>query len=139
MLSPPVVLFLSDSIFEDPYSWKSHIAYRSAQGAICPFLKAVDEKDMLVTKCASFEYKISEANDSYVFEMWLGSHNPGNGFWNIENTSPRVFKHVYEKVLTHSALLLESGHVAVDLVDNNATIYIRFDPHVFCESEYGPH
>lgn len=139
MISPPVVLFLSTTIFENPYSWESLQTYTAAQEAIKPFLDAIDEKDKLVTKCASFDYKFTEADDSYVFEMYLASYHPDAGYYNVKKTHPRVFAHVYEQVLTHSALLLDHGRVTVELRTNKTEIYIKLEPHLATESIHGPH
>jgi hypothetical protein len=76
MISPPVVLFLSTTIFENPYGWESLQVYTAAQAATKPFLDAIDEKDKLVTKCASFDYKFTEADVGITGDCTLAYVNP---------------------------------------------------------------
>ena len=121
----PSPYFLQNSWFEDPYSWKSKMAYSRAHHTLSDFITAIDEEHRLVQRCCEFGHRFIELGGSFTFDMWLLDHSTTRRY---ERTDPKVFEYVYDQILEQSTLLLSHGRTLVEMSPDKSAIMIKLEP-----------
>lgn len=121
----PSPYFLKDSWFENPYEWKSQMAYSRAIYTLSDFITAIDEEHRLVQRCCEFGHRFLELGSSFTFDMWLLDHSTTSRY---ERTDPKVFEFVYDQILEQSTLLLSHGRTLIEMKPDKSAILIKFEP-----------